>query len=241
MKFQRIHTRAAKRKGGQQTLKKILHRPVSSKAIAAFANDRALAAMTKCLFRAGFHWKVIYAKWPDFEKAFYGFKIGKLLSLPPEHWENYVLDARIVRNRQKIEAVYDNAVFIYNTSQQHGSFGKFVAQWDDNDQVGLLQYLKKHGSRLGGHTGMYLLRMMGKDSFLLSRDVMQVLVNEVGLDVHPNPTSQRDLKKIQNQFIQWKQETGLGFTQLSQITAFSVGQNHNAPTLTFETGKWNQI
>ncbi|MEZ4818478.1 MAG: DNA-3-methyladenine glycosylase I [Bdellovibrionota bacterium] len=222
-------------------MQKILHPPVSKKVMQAFPNDRVLAAMSKCIFRAGFSWSVIYNKWPDFEKAFYGFKIGKLLSLDPEEWENYILDTRIVRNRQKITSVYDNAVFIHEISQEHGSFGQFIAKWPDEDQVGLLTYLKKHGSRLGGQTGMYLLRMLGKDSFLLSQDVMQVLVHECNLDVPMQPVSQRDFIAIQNQFIAWKKETKLSFTHLSQLTAYSTGQNYDQPTTSYETGRWNEI
>jgi len=31
--------------------------------------------------------------------------------------------------------------------------------------------LKKHGQRLGGNTGPYALRLLGKDTFILSSDV----------------------------------------------------------------------
>lgn len=240
-KFASIYKRACKRKGGEKEIKKILHPKPSKRKIENFPNDRVLAAMTKCIFRAGFSWKVIYNKWPDFEKAFYGFKVGKLLTLDPSAWENYILDTRIVRNRQKIQSVYDNAVMISDISQEYGSFGKFIAQWPDEDQVGLLKFLKKHGSRLGGQTGQYFLRMMGKDSFLLSGDVMQVLVNECGLDVALQPSSQHDLTLIQEQFTSWKRETGMGFTHLSQITGYSTGQNYDNPTITYETGKWTEV
>jgi len=241
-KFGPIIKRAQTRKGGPDALKKILHPKVSKKnLIQGLTDDRVLSGMSKCVFRAGFHWKVIYNKWPEFEDAFFGFKVKRLLNLPPEHWENYVLDRRVVRNAQKIQSVYDNALFIYETSQQHGSFIEFIINWPDQEQVELLSHLKKHGSRLGGQTGMYILRMLGKDAFLLSQDVMHVLIKDFGLEVALQPTSLRDLRKIQDQFIAWKKETDLSFTHLSQIAAFSTGQNYDAPTVTFESCKWNKI
>ena len=47
----------------------------------------------------------------------------------------------------------DNAAFVDRISNEHGSFGRFLAAWPADDQVGLTAYLGKHGSRLGGNTG----------------------------------------------------------------------------------------
>ena len=38
-------------------------------------------------------------------------------------------DTRIIRNRQKIIAVTDNARFILHSAEEHGSFAKMVARW----------------------------------------------------------------------------------------------------------------
>ncbi len=81
--------------------------------------------------------------------------------------------------------------------------------------------IKKRGSRLGGHTGQYFLRFMGKDSFILSRDVVAALIRE-GV-VTSEPKSQRDLKLTQQVFNQWSEESGRPLTQISRILAFTVG------------------
>jgi len=84
----------------------------------------------------------------------------------------------IIRNRSKIKTVPENAQMIINTAQQFdGSFGRFIAEWPDEDFIGLLDYLKKHGSRLGGNTGPYFLRQMGKDGFILGRDGVAALID----------------------------------------------------------------
>jgi len=62
---------------------------------------------------------------------------------------------------------------------------------------------------------------MGKDSFILSRDVVIALLRE-GV-VSNDPKSQRDLKLVQAAFNHWQQESGRPLTQISKILAFTVG------------------
>ncbi len=224
-KFQKIKDRAEQRKGGGAALKKLLPKVSSNKQLASLGDDRYLAMMTKCINQAGFSWKVIENKWPQFEEAFFGFNPHKLGLLSPEQWEAYTSDRRVVRNWQKIKALQENVFFVQEESRKHGSFGKFIADWPVSDQIGLMAYLKKQGSRLGGQSALWFLRQMGKDCFILSRDVV-VTLKGTGLDIAEQPSSQRDLKKVQAQFNQWHEETGLPFSHLSRIAACSVGENY---------------
>ena len=194
-KFKEIRERAEKRKGGKKALEKLLPEIVSKKQLAAIKDDRFLAMMTKVINQAGFSWKVIENKWPQFEEAFFGFNVHKLSLLSPEQWEAYTSDKRVVRNWQKIKALQENVYFVHAVVAEHGCFGKFLADWPESDQIGLMGYMKKHGSRLGGNSAQYFLRFMGKDSFVLSRDVVTTLKG-AGLEIAEKPTSKRDLKKI---------------------------------------------
>lgn len=223
--FQPIKERAEQRKGGAKGLKKLLPQVASRKTLIATADDRYLSAMTKSINQAGFSWRVIDNKWPEFEEAFFGFELSKLGLLSPEQWENYTKDRRVVRNWQKIKALQENVFFVQDTSRQHGGFGKFLADWPESDQIGLMRYMKQHGSRLGGHSALWFLRRVGKDCFQLTTDVVVVL-RSIGLEIAEQPTSQRDLKKIQAQFNDWHQETGLPYSHLSRIAACSVGENY---------------
>lgn len=222
--FTQIKERAEKRKGGAVALKKMLPEVSSKKQLEKLADDRYLAAMTKCINQAGFSWKVIENKWPQFEQAFFGFDLSKLGLLSPEQWEAYASDRRVVRNWQKIKALQENVFFVQEESRKHGGFGKFIADWPSADQIGLMAHMKQHGSRLGGQSALWFLRRVGKDCFVLSRDVVVVL-NAVGLDIAAKPASQRDLKKVQAQFNAWHEETGLPYSHLSRIAAYSVGEN----------------
>ena len=228
--FKSIRARAAKRKSGEAALASLLPKVADQKALARIKDERVLAEMSKRIFCSGFVWSVIDKKWPAFEKAFLKFEPKRLLHQPDEFWEKLTGDKSIVRHPQKIMSVRANARFIADIAAEHGSFGKFLSQWPADDQVGLLDLLAKRGARLGGRTGQYFLRFIGKDGFVTSNDVVACL-RDAGLDIAENPTSKKDLRKIQGQFNVWAEETGLPRVHLSRICAMSIGENYAADTL----------
>jgi 3-methyladenine DNA glycosylase Tag len=229
--FAKIMARAAARKGGEAALKKLLPaKPLGAKALAKLGDDRILSDMAKRVFSAGFVWKVIEQKWPGFEAAFLKFDPKRLTFQPDEFWEKLLHDTRIVRNAQKIMSVRKNAAFVRDVSSEHGGFGNFLAAWPAGNYVGLLDFLAKRGDRLGGNSGQYFLRFLGYDSFIVTQDVAACL-RESGVDLPENPTSKRDLQKIQDRFNAWHEETGLPLTHLSRIAAMSVGNNYDASTI----------
>jgi 3-methyladenine DNA glycosylase Tag len=230
VRFKTIHARAAKRKGGEKALAKLLGPVPPKQALLKLADDRVLAEMARRVFCAGFVWQVIDAKWKGFEAAFLGFNPAKLVHQPDEFWEKLTSDKRIVRNGQKIMSVRANALFVRDIAAQHGSFGKFLAGWPAQDQVGLLQLLKKRGNRLGGMTGQYLLRFLGWDGFVTSRDVVACL-RDCGLEIADMPSTGKDLAKVQAQFNAWAEESGLPRSRISRICALSIGENYDAATL----------
>ncbi|RFB75614.1 DNA-3-methyladenine glycosylase I [Methylovirgula sp. 4M-Z18] len=223
--FKMIRARAVKRKGGADVIAKLLPRVDSPEALAVLADDRVLSEMTRRIFCAGFVWGVIDAKWPGFEEAFLGFSPQRLLFQPDDFWIERASDTRIVRNGQKIMSVKANAQFVADVAKEHGSFGRLLSAWPANDQVGLLDLMAKRGSRLGGMTGQYFLRFIGKDCFILSRDVITCL-QDAGVDIAPAASSKKDLAEIQACFNAWHDETGLPYTHLSRICAMSIGENH---------------
>lgn len=228
--FKTIRARAEKRKGGAKALDRLLPPRPDPKALAKLGDDHVLAAMTRRVFSAGFAWSVIEAKWPGFEEAFLAFEPGRLSLQPDEFWDGLMKDTRIVRNGAKIMSVLANAGFVREVAQEHGSFGTLLAKWPSSDEIGLLELLAKRGSRLGGNTGQMLLRFLGWDGFVTSKDVVACL-RDAGLDVAEAITSKRDLAKVQAQFNAWAKETGLPFVQLSRICAMSIGENYDSDRL----------
>lgn len=223
-KFKLIQETVTKRKGGIKQLERLLKTPATPHQLSEVGDERYLAQMTRCVFNAGFHWRVISAKWDGFEEAFHGFDLGQLLTKSPEEWEAYVEDSRIIRNWQKIQTVFHNAAMLDEIAVEHGSFATFFAEWPSSDQVGLMKYLHNNGSRLGGKTAQWFIRFSGKDGFVLTGDVITALIAN-GVDITDKASSQRDLKRIQDAFNEWQQQTGLPLTHISQILSYSVGDN----------------
>lgn len=219
--FDHIYQRACERHGGEPALGKLMPVVRSPKALAQSKDDRWLAQMTRCIFQAGFVWRVVDHKWADFEDVFFGFPPEKIVLLSPEQIDRFAQNARIIRNRQKVLSVQANAQFILDISREHGSFGKFISRWPEQDLIGLFAYMKKHGSRLGGMTGQRVLRNMGKDTFVITGDVTRCL-RQAGVDINANPTSKRELALIQAAFNRWHDESGLPFSHISRICACSL-------------------
>lgn len=219
--FEPIYKRACKRHGGESALGKLLPEVRSARVLARTKNDRWLAQMTRCIFQAGFVWRVVDHKWADFEDVFFGFPPDKIVMLSPEQIDRVAQNPRIIRNRQKVLSVQANAQFILDISAAHGSFGKFIGAWPAQDLIGLFELLKARGSRLGGMTGQRVLRNMGKDTFIVTTDVVRCLQHS-GLDIGDNPGSKRELRLIQGAFNQWHEESGLPYSHISRICALSL-------------------
>ncbi|MDA0147342.1 DNA-3-methyladenine glycosylase I [Vibrio sp. LaRot3] len=222
-KFADIYQRAAERKGGEDQLEMLLSPSLSSSDIQSIPNDRWLSAFSMKVFQSGISWKVVRNKWPNFEELFFGFKVEPLLMLSDEQWEHKATDKRIIRHLTKVMSIADNARMIHEASIEHGSFGKMVANWPKENITDLWLYMKKHGKRLGGNTGPYALRQMGVDTFILSSDVEAYLrsykIIEGGRD------TKKSLQACNQAFAHWQQESGRSLTHISQVIAFSSGDN----------------
>lgn len=221
--YQALYQRACERKGGPHALEALLSKPLRNDQVASLADDRFLAEFSKKVFQSGFVWRVVRDKWPAFERLFFEFSIDKVLLMPDEMLEQRAQDPSIIRNYRKVKTIRDNALMIESVRQEHGSFGRFVANWPGEDIIGLWAFLKRHGARLGGNTGPYALRFLGKDTFLLSRDVSGYFLQRN--IISGGVTSKRSLSAIQASFNHLQQQSGRSLQELSQLISMSVGDN----------------
>lgn len=219
--FAEIYAIAAERKGGEDALAALIGTAEGSADLAAAPDSYFLEEMARRVFQSGFSWKVIEAKWPGFVEAFRGFEIHECAFMEPDWFDALCKDTRIVRHAQKIRSVQENAVFIRAIAAEHQSFGKLLATWPADDYVGLLDLLKRRGSRLGGATGQYFLRFVGRDGFILSKDVVGRLIAE-GVIAKP-PSSQKDMQAVQAAFSAWAAESSRSFRDISRTLALSIG------------------
>ena len=222
-KFSQIYARAAERKGGEGVLESMLATPLSAQQLKQVGDDRWLAAFTQKVFQSGISWQVVRNKWPNFEEVFFGFDIEKMLLMPTEMWERKATEPAIIRHLGKVMTIPENAQMIHESALEYGSFSAMVADWPQDDITGLWRYLKKHGKRLGGNTGPYTLRIMGKDTFILSGDV-EAYLRQTGI-IDGGRDTQKSLTAAQSAFNAWQQEASRPLCQISQIIAFSCGDN----------------
>jgi len=73
---------------------------------------------------------------------------------------------------------------------------------------------------MGGNSGPMFLRMVGKDTFVLSPSVIAAL-KRWGAVAAP-PKNRQDRARVQASFNEWAAETGRPLSQLSMILACSV-------------------
>ena len=86
--------------------------------------------ITQAVFQAGFSWRVIQNKWPNFQVAFDQFDIEKVSKYSAVDIERLVEDKSIVRNGRKIEATIKNAKICKELVEEHGSFNAYLRSMD---------------------------------------------------------------------------------------------------------------
>lgn len=218
--FDEILSIAAERKGSFEAVLKDAPQLKTADELAAIPGDRWLSAMARGIFPAGMSWKVVDAKWPGIEEAFYGFDVARVAMMSEDWFDALIKDTRIIRSPPKVRAIQQNAVFIQETEAEAGSFGRKIADWPADDFAGLIEWMKKNGARLGGSTGAYMLRIMGKDGFILSKDVVARLIAEGVID--KAPTSKKAMAAVQTAFNTWAAQSGRGYAQISRVLAQSI-------------------
>ena len=218
-----LHEYCLNRFGSAAELEAHLPVPNTPAQLRKISDDRYLSTLALRVFRAGLKHSVVDAKWPAFEEVFFKFDPEKVVLMSAEHLERLMQDARIIRHLGKLKSVPRNAQFILDEEKERGSFGALIADWPVTDIVGLWTYLKKRGHQLGGLSAPRFLRMVGKDTFVPSYDVVAALNAQKIVD--KVPTSLRDLAIVQDTFNQWHEQSGgRAMSQISMMLAYTV--NH---------------
>lgn len=219
--FSKLYERAVAKKGGEAALGALISKPKSKAALARIPDDRWLSGMAKSVFQAGFNWQVVENKWPDIEAAYGGFNPRAVALQSDDDLDLLVKDPRVIRQWRKLKAIRSNAQYVVDLALEHGSAARYFADYPSTEYIDLLADLKKRGTFLGGTTAQYFLRRIGKDSFILSNDVVAALKREKVFD--GSPTSKSSLALIQDAFNAWVEDGGQTLTRVSRILAFTVG------------------
>ena len=162
---------AARTRLGAAALEARLSKPRSAAELKATSDDRYLSQMELRIFRAGLKHSLVDAKWPAFEEVFDRFEPRWVRAMSNEALEALLGDRRLIRHWGKLKSVRDNADAMIGMADEHGSFGAWLADWPGTDIVGLWETLAKRFSQMGGNSGPSFLRMVGKDTFVLTHSV----------------------------------------------------------------------
>jgi 3-methyladenine DNA glycosylase Tag len=216
--FAPIHE-AALMRHGQAALGARLPTPRTAAELRALPENHYLSQMSLRIFRAGLKHELVDRKWPAFEETFRGFDPDFCARLPDEAIETMLEDRRLVRNLPKLRAVRANANAIRDLRQE-GGIGAWIADWPGRDIVCLWDEIARRCQQMGGRSAPMFLRMIGKDTFVLSDSVVRGLAHWRAFAGEPK--SKADRAAVQDVFNSWAEETGLPLCRLSMILAMSL-------------------
>ncbi len=212
--------KAAEKRLGAAALAQRLPQVKSPAQLKRMGDDRYLSLMSLRIFRAGLRHDMVDAKWPAFEKAFFGFDPRRVGAMSEEAVEKLMGDARLIRHLGKLRSVPANAAAMCDIATEHGSFAEWLADWPAAETVKLWDALARRFTQLGGNSGAYFLRMAGKDTFILTPSVVTALNQWGAFAGEPKGKAARE--EAQAIFHGWAAETGLPLAHLSMILAASV-------------------
>ncbi|HZT51615.1 MAG TPA: DNA-3-methyladenine glycosylase I [Stellaceae bacterium] len=183
-------------------------------------DDRYFSQMSLRIFQAGLSHDMVAAKWPAFEEAFHGFDPRRVRAMSDEAVEDLMKDARLIRHLGKLRAVHANAASLMILAADKGGMGRYLADWPVEEITLLWADLAKRFAQMGGNSAPRFLRMVGKDTFVLTPAVVKALDHWGAFKGEPK--SKADRAAVQAVFNGWAKETGLPLAHLSMTLAASV-------------------
>ena len=217
--FAEILAQAEARAGGAEALAGRMPDVSPPEALRRITDDRYLSLMSRRVFRAGIRHAVVDDRWPAFEEVFRGFEPGAVRAMSDEELEGLMKDERLIRHWGKIRATRDNAAAMERVAGEFGCFGDWLADWPAGDIVGLWAELAARFKQMGGNSAPRFLRMAGKDSFVLTPDVVRGL-NRAGA-WEGKPSGKRARAAVQQTFNAWAEESGRPLSHISVTLAIA--------------------
>jgi len=122
--------------------------PQATETLAQLSDDRVFSVLTRRVFRAGLKHALVDAKWPAFEKAFFGFNPEAVQEMSDEALEQLMHNTDLIRHFGKNKATRANALLMTDLAREHGSVSQLIAHWPEDNIIGLWQLLKSAANSL---------------------------------------------------------------------------------------------
>ncbi len=132
-----------------------------------FEDDYLFEILVLVNFQTGLSWEIMLRKREAFREAFDGFDVEMIANYGDEKIEELLSNENIIRNRNKINAVINNAQVFIEIQKEHGSFYDYIKTFTDGKifhERGLTESelsrtmvrdLKKRGMKYLGPVTMY--------------------------------------------------------------------------------------
>ena len=102
--------------------------------------------------QAGLSWETILNRREGYRKAFKNFDCKKIAKFNAKDTERLMTDARIIRNRLKIQSAIHNANVFLKIQKEFGTFDTFLQKYKGGDSLSLHKEFKKRGFKFFGPT-----------------------------------------------------------------------------------------
>ncbi len=111
-----------------------------------------LETLSKAVFQTGISWKVVDAKWDGIRAAMSGFDPAKVAKYTGRDIDRLMGDARVVRNRRKLEGIVLNARRMLELDKEHGGFRNYLRSFGSFEEAAAGLH---KDFRFVGETGAY--------------------------------------------------------------------------------------
>ncbi|MEX2643318.1 MAG: DNA-3-methyladenine glycosylase I [Acetobacterales bacterium] len=110
------------------------------------------------IFQAGLSWEIVLKKREGMNAAFDDFRVDTIAAYGDADRERLRQDARIIRNRLKIDAIIDNARRVQQLRESHGSFAAWIAVNHPRDKASWVKLFRDTFRFTGGEiVGEFLM------------------------------------------------------------------------------------
>lgn len=132
-----------------------------------FNDDYLFEILVLVNFQTGLSWEIMLRKREAFREAFDGFDVLKIAGYDEKKIEELLSNENIIRNRNKINAVINNAQIFIKIQEEFGSFYEYIKTFTNGEifhERGLTESelsrvmvkdLKKRGMKYLGPVTMY--------------------------------------------------------------------------------------
>lgn len=145
------------------------------RAKAAPSTDQELLELLSLkIFIGGFTAKVVEDRWPAMREALHGFDPAEVAAMGAGDVERLLADPRIIRNREKLHAIVENARAIEALRERHGSFRAFLDSLGEEPYAKRARALRRLFARVGEHTAYHFLMEAGEEVPARAKGVRRV-------------------------------------------------------------------